>query len=124
MLFVEPVASGGPVVRLVGSVAAAWFYASVFFAEAAALLYAEVTHKKKFKLHVLFAIYLTCIFTILLEFVLLGFTIYAIDNIILAFVAGWMWLRWKMLTQYVDPLKFEQDVDGLRPDSPPSRKYR
>lgn len=124
LFFAEPFSGAGPVAQVLGSVYAGYFYATVFITEALALVVAKVFKKKTLRKNSLMVIYLTLLFTILLEFLLTGFGVEIIDNVLASIAAGWCWLHWKLRTEYVDPATFETDIDGLRDDSPPSRQYK
>lgn len=119
LFFADPVNSGGPVARLIGSQAAAYFYGIVFIAEGLGLTLSKTLRRKKFHKNMLLIIYLTLLFTILLEIALVGFGIEVIDNIVASVAAGWCWIRWKFKTEYIDPTEFYEATSHLRDDLPP-----
>jgi len=115
LLFYNPVVEmrEGFLVDILGSTAALIVYALTFLLEGLLLTFAKWRKKKNLRKNTLFAIYLTLIFTILLEILLVGFGWEAADNIVLTLMAGWCWLHWKMRITYLDPNVFKKDIEQL-----------
>lgn len=123
LFFVVTVSGTGPVAQLLGSHVAGVFYGVVFCAEALLLLFAKFWRNKKLHSRILYVIFITLLFTILLEFLITGWSWALSDNVVATIAAAFCWLRWKFLTEYIDPSHFTDDVDGLGTHSPPSRRY-
>lgn len=124
VMFVSPPAGSGPVASLIGIAGAKIFYFVLYLVEAIVLAYSKFFKKKNLRKHTLVAIYCTGAFTSLLTLVGVGWSTKVIDNIVVTVVSAGCWLYWKFKTEYIDPATFEQDVDGLRSDGPPSLKYK
>jgi hypothetical protein len=92
----------GPLVRLLGSKNAAVVYGLWFISVASWLFLSKIFGLPKAKKHGLLAVYITSIWVFILELLLLGWTPYLIDEVILGAAAGILWLRWKMKTEYRD----------------------
>ena len=104
----------GPIVEWLGAQAALWFYGAVFLTEGIWLAYAKWAKKKVSHKYALFTIYITTLFTILLEVLLAPDQLYAaIDNAVIAAFAGWAWLQWKMKIDYIDPDEFKAQLREL-----------
>lgn len=124
VMFVAPPAGSGPVAGLIGVVGAKFFYFFLYIIEAAVLAYSKLFKKKNLRKGALVAIYCTGAFTSLLTLAGVGWSTKVIDNIAVTVISAGCWLYWKFKTEYIDPSLFERDVDGLRPDGPPSLKYK
>jgi hypothetical protein len=114
LFFADPLAQpAGPVAQILGSQLAAYFYASVFVIEGLWLSYAKVFKRKYSRKYALFIIYITLLFTILLEILLTGWGVAAVDNILGTIAAGWCWLNWKMRIEYLNPDEFHKEIEHL-----------
>lgn len=110
---------GGPVAAAFGGQVAAVVYGTLFVGLASMLTLAKVLKRKTMHKHALFAIWMTGIFTGILEIVLVGFTWSVADKIVVTISAAYCWLRWKFLTEYIDPHMFYRNIEPLRDDLPP-----
>lgn len=113
LFFSDPVTTGGPIVRLLGSAAAGYIYGTGFITAGAFLMIGKAFKKTKIRKNSLMAIYLISIFTFLLEYALIGWTVYLIDSAVLFVVIGAAWLRLKVKTEYIDPKHFAEHFDNL-----------
>lgn len=95
-------------------------YAVWFALLALGLLFAKIRRKKKLHKHVLAAMYLTTVYTISLSWAAFGFGISdVIDDGVIGFAAAVCWLRWKILTEYIDPKQIYNETVEVRDDLPP-----
>lgn len=118
----QPALEGeGIVVLIFGGQIALYFYMAWFIALGAGLIYSKLRRKKKLHKNVLMSMYLTTIYTATLATALFGFDILSIlDDVIIGGITAAMWLRWKMLTEYINPDAFLKEIEELRDDLPPS----
>lgn len=101
MFFVDPVTSQGPVIDALGSRTAAMIYAVIFLFSGTALAYGKIFNKQRIIKFFLMVAYLVALFVLLLEFLLLGWTWFMLDELALAALAGWTWLQVKIKTEYI-----------------------
>ena len=101
LLFAEPITSVSPILNLLGTHTAGHIYTVWFVAVGVWLMYAKLKKRRKHHRRALMAAYLTAIFTVVLEFFLLGWTWFLLDGIIMALLAGVFWLRFKIQTEYL-----------------------
>lgn len=104
---------------------ATWVVCGVTFAASGAwLLYGKLTKNRIATGHGLMAIYLCLVFATVVNGFLTHWLLASwLGNAIFAVVVGLLYLRWKFRVAYIDSNKFATDIDGLRHDSPPSRRF-
>jgi len=119
-----PPGPGGPIASAGGILVAKTFYTALYGSQAMLLAYSKWKRRKVMRKHVLMFIYLTGFFTSILTLTLAGWDVRLIDNFVAAVVAAGCWLYWTFKTEYISYEQFERDIDGLREDSPPSRRFR
>lgn len=79
---------------------------------ALALLYGRLRRSRVWTGRGLMAVYCCYFFAALLNGAAFGWTPDAwLPNMLLAFIAGILWLRWKFKTEYIDPQHFKDAVE-------------
>lgn len=122
LFFSEPVTGGSALAKTLGSETAGSIYGILFIIESLVLIYSKRTYNKKIHGVALVTLCLTALFTVWLEALVIGFGLFSIDNIVIVVVCAWAYIRWRLLTAYLDPQKFVEDIDELDEDAPPSRR--
>ena len=118
LISAEPLEGKGLIVLIFGGHIALFIYMIWFFILGFGLIYAKVRKHKKLHKNFLLAIYLTCIYTSILTFYLIGF-IGIIDDVVIGGLAAFFWIRWKFKTEYLRPGKFYIETLPFRDDLPP-----
>lgn len=119
ILNAEPLVLPGIFTYLVGPVAIL-VYGALFLLTGLLMLYAKIGKRKRLHKHVLMTMYLTCIYVFILAVLLNGFTTGLLMTIAVGFVSAYLWLRWKIRTEYLDPAYFHKMTAELRDDLPPN----
>lgn len=116
----EPLASSGTFSAIFGGQIALIVYGVIFVLVGAVLIYSKIACRRKVHGLALLSIYLICLFVFLLEWALVGFTLHLLDQVIVGLLAAVFWLRWKLMTEYIDIKQFHHDLDVLEcpPDKP------
>lgn len=112
-LFSEPLVLPGIFMYLVGQYAI-YLYGLIFFLSGAALAFAKFKNRKKWHKYSLMAMYLECIYVIILSTALNGLTLGLSSTFVVAIASGYLWLQWKFKTEYIDPKDFFDDRAELR----------
>lgn len=109
LIGMPPLQGEGLLVLVFGGQVALYFYMVWFTLLGVGLIYSKVRRKKKLHKHVLMAMYLTTIYTASLTIALFGFHLVGIiDDIVIGTLTAWFWLRWKLLTEYINPKDFDR----------------
>lgn len=90
----------------------------IFFCCGVALLYGKIRKSRKWVGRGLMSIYLCYLFATFLQ----GFAYHWIPgfwvtNAIMTVIVGFLFLRWKFQTEYINPKNFTQDVVQLKQDN-------
>jgi len=121
LIGMPPLEGEGVIVLVFGGQIALYIYMIWFILLGVGLIFSKWAKKKKLHKNVLMSMYLTTIYTATLATALLGFDIINIlDDIVVGVVTAAMWLRWKLLTEYIDPNQFYKEIEELRDDLPPT----
>lgn len=112
LLFADPVVLPGIFSYLVGS-AAVYVYGALFLTSGLLLLYAKIRKHKKLHKHLLMAMFLTCVYVLILALAINGFVPRLILTVSVGAVAAYSWLRWTIRTEYINPKDFASDIDKL-----------
>lgn len=94
-LFSEPIVVTNELLHWLTGQVALYFYAFWFFAQGLSLFLSKVTTFKRLEGWSLMAMYLTCLYVLILSMVLNGFTIGLITTIITGITSGILYLRIK-----------------------------
>lgn len=102
----------------------AWVTMGGFFcAVGGTLLYGKIRKRKKLVEYALMTIYLSFLFSGVLNGYAFGWAVAAwLPDLIASLVVGADYVHYRFVTAYLDPKTFEADIDGLRDDGPPSRR--
>lgn len=115
----EPVSRGGVLVLIFGGEGALAVYTILFAGLGIWLIFAKVAKKKKQHKFALFGMFLSALYTVVLVLALGGVFLDIVDNLIAVVACAILWLRWKFITEYVDPDEFNDFVLEHRDDLPP-----
>lgn len=110
LFFSDPVSTGGPITRVLGSLAAGIIYGVIFSFSGLVLMFSKYLKKKKTHKYALMAIYLISIYTFALEVALIGWSWFLLDSVAIFLMTGIAWVRWKHKTEYLDPDEFQKFV--------------
>lgn len=114
----EPVSKGGVLVLIFGGEGALAVYAILFAGLGIWLIYSKLAKKKKQHKFALFGMFLAALYTVVLVLALGGVFLDIVDNLVAAVACAILWLRWKFITEYVDPDKY-RDLVLEHTESPP-----
>jgi phosphatidylserine synthase len=113
LLFADPLVVPGILQYLTGA-AAVYVYGALILLTGLLLLYAKLRHRKKLHKHTLMAMFLICIYIFILAVSLVGWTNMMFLTIGVALASGYLWMRWTIRTEYINPKQFAEDVHKLR----------
>lgn len=115
-LFADPLNTPSPIYDLLAGQEAIYFYGAFFLLNGLALLFAKVFKRKKIHLIALAGMYLTCIYVLILAYLIGVLSTGSLLTVVSGVAAAVCWMRWKFKTEYLNPEDF-RDVD-LRDDTP------
>lgn len=110
----EPFNNEGPVAQILGGTAALYAYTVIFSSIGILLIYAKVRKRKELHKRMLLISYLVATYTLILEVYIDKFGLNVIDSVIFAGLSGWLFLRWKFKTEYIDLADFDKSTAPLR----------
>jgi len=116
--FANPLSGPSPIYELLAGQEAIYFYALLFFVNGALLVYAKVFKKKKLHLVSLAGMYLTCIYVLILSYLLGVLSLGSLLTVAAGVAAAVCWMRWKFRTEYLNPEQFRESLNDLRDDTP------
>lgn len=116
--FANPLDGPAPIYDLLASQEAIYVYAVLFFLNGLLLLYAKIFKRKKTHLVALTGMYLTCIYVLILSYLLGVLSGGSLLTVTAGVAAAVCWMRWKFKTEYLSPEQFRDDAVDLRDDTP------
>lgn len=116
--FAAPLGTKGFIVLIFGGHIALYIYSVWFFFISLGLIYTKIKKKRKAHRNFLMAIYLTCIYTSVLTFYLVGWT-GIIDDVFIGIVTAICWIRWKFRFEYIQLPQPHSEVTHIHDDPPP-----
>lgn len=112
LLFADPVVLPGIFAVLVGPFAI-YLYGVLFLVTGGTLLFAKWKKKKKIHKHTLMAMYMICLYVLVLALFVHGLSPRLLLTITVGSVAAYLWMRWTLRTEYLQPGEFHDDIREL-----------
>lgn len=116
--FADPLDTFSPIYDLLAGQAAIYVYAFLFLINGLLLIYAKVFKKKRTHLVALAGMYLTCLYVLILSYLIGVLSIGSLLTVFAGVLAAVCWMRWKLKTAYLSPDEFHEQITDLRDDLP------